>query len=102
VQIVGEDDVGADEDVAPDGREQGVQLVGGGLPLVGCASGAIFQGGRSGSRSASAVEQPHHQDRITCGDVVDGRGESPEKPAPVRPATTVHAKGLREISSQRA
>ena len=53
------------------------------LPLVGSAAGAIFQGGRSGCRSSGAVEEPHHQDRITFDYVVDGKGESPEKPAPV-------------------
>ena len=53
------------------------------LSLVGSAAGAIFQGGRSGCRSSSAVEEPDYQNRITFDYVVDGIGESPEKPAPV-------------------
>ena len=53
------------------------------LPQVGSSAGAIFEGRRSSRRSSSAVKEPHYQDRITFDYVVDGIGESPEKPAPV-------------------
>ena len=58
-------------EVAGGGHEQGVQLVGDDLSLVGSAAGAIFQGGRSGCRSSSAVEEPDYQNLITFDYVVD-------------------------------
>ena len=83
-------------------RLTGGPLVGDELPLIGSAAGAISQGCRSGSRSSSAVEEPHYQDRITFDDVVDGIRELLRSPRLYLPATTKHARGFREISSLRA